>query len=251
MGFDLSPSLPSAFCWTKIGVESGERLSSILLRKEWEREAGAGLFFWGIGNALGTSVRALASRSEHPEVLFSEIRSKPRSVDSSPTGVLVWQSFIDQNGDEIALPQDVWVTSRDPGSRRTPHYALVCRSAAPLTRSNDYGSLVFEALRNVGTGRKLGHSQVTAVVERDSTHQAHGVGREYKVVLRCSLVSPHYVRLASPLPLSKDILNAQAKAIALGDQSSWLNWVRQTRSDMRDQSPPSGDRAASQLTLPY
>ena len=46
-----------AFVWTKMGVESGEDLAKIIRRKESERIAGRGIFWWGIGNSLGAAVR--------------------------------------------------------------------------------------------------------------------------------------------------------------------------------------------------
>lgn len=40
----------TAFVWTKMGVESGGVLTQIILRKEAERIAGDGNFWWGISN---------------------------------------------------------------------------------------------------------------------------------------------------------------------------------------------------------
>jgi hypothetical protein len=44
------------FVWTKMGAESGEGLAQIVRRKEGERVAGRGIFWWGIGTSLGPAV---------------------------------------------------------------------------------------------------------------------------------------------------------------------------------------------------
>lgn len=73
------------FVWTKMGVESGEGLEQIVRRKEAERVAGNGQFWWGIGNSLGPAVReaARAQRGRVP-VLFSVMLGKPKVADSAP-----------------------------------------------------------------------------------------------------------------------------------------------------------------------
>lgn len=47
-------------CWSKVQAESGQTLNAIVARKEKERLAGAGVFFWGVGNAL--SLRSVSWR---------------------------------------------------------------------------------------------------------------------------------------------------------------------------------------------
>ena len=51
---------PEYLCWTRMQVEAGQALESIIARKEIERRAGGGLFFWGVGNAPSTAINALA-----------------------------------------------------------------------------------------------------------------------------------------------------------------------------------------------
>ena len=43
-------------CWTRMQSEAGEGLPKILRRKDLERRAGAGLFFWGVGNAPARAI---------------------------------------------------------------------------------------------------------------------------------------------------------------------------------------------------
>jgi hypothetical protein len=41
----------SHFVWTRVGSNAGEEIQSITARKEAEREAGGGEFWWGVGAA--------------------------------------------------------------------------------------------------------------------------------------------------------------------------------------------------------
>src|SRR5207253_510057 len=49
------------FVWSRCGAEAGQELDSLILRKEAERITGQNVFWWGIGNSLGTNVRQAAS----------------------------------------------------------------------------------------------------------------------------------------------------------------------------------------------
>src|SRR4051812_33484702 len=104
--------LPRLFCWTKVGAEAGEDVQTIVRRKEWERELGSGRFFWGIGQALGSSVYDAASLAGKLEVYFSPMRSKAKNIDSAPDGVVLWTAWIDLAGHCRPLPMECFVTSR-------------------------------------------------------------------------------------------------------------------------------------------
>jgi hypothetical protein len=45
-----------AYVWSKAGPEAGQPISVILARKEAERQAGSGVFFWGHSTSLGSDV---------------------------------------------------------------------------------------------------------------------------------------------------------------------------------------------------
>jgi hypothetical protein len=194
-----SSLLPTAFCWTRFGPEAGESFSDILARKDAERLAGDGIFYWGIGSAVGPAVRALIEGVADPEVLFSPIASTPRDIDVSPGHVVRWSAGEGLSGESMLLPEHASVTSRwdlkRPGAAR---YALVCKSNEPL-RLDDHGELHFQSLRNFRSGAPVGASQVTAVVHREAARRA--CGRAYQVALRASLVWPYLLRLASPKPI--------------------------------------------------
>jgi hypothetical protein len=184
--------LPSIFCWTRFGTEAGETIETILERKERERHDTGGVYMWGIGNSVAPGVAELLLRTGSPEVLFSPIKGRPRTVDVSPPAVVQWRGGVTLSGERIVLPQTVRVMS---GHSRAAHYALVCSSDEPL-HVGDFGRLRFEGLRNLVSGNPLGASQVTAVVERVPSH---GDGREYVVALRARLVAPYFVRLIDPV----------------------------------------------------
>src|SRR5581483_5352783 len=184
--------LPSLFCWTRFGTEAGEPIGAILHRKELERLANNGMFFWGVGNSVAPGMAALVEQAATPEVLFSPIKSRPRAADVAPECVVRWREATTIAGDRIALPDTVRVTSRASRS----HYALVCSSTEPL-EVGCLGRLRFNELRNLVRGQPLGSSQVTALVTHE--HDAVADGEDgYLVALRAFLVEPYFVRLAAP-----------------------------------------------------
>jgi hypothetical protein len=194
--------LPPYFCWTRFGTEGGQGIGKILERKEEEREANGGLFFWGIGNALGPSIRELLRRTANPEVLFSPIKSLARSVDSQPAAVVAWTEAETLRGEPFTLPEQTLVTSRyDPNAPRESSYALVCFSPVPLSQARCDGQIALAALRNLRTGRPIGASQVTAIVQ--SVGAIAGETSKYEVVIRARLVEPYFLRLRNPLALPK------------------------------------------------
>src|SRR5690349_21544155 len=103
--------LPEAFCWTRFGTEAGEGIYEILRRKELERRANDGVFYWGIGSSVAPGIAALLELTDFPEVLFSPIRGRPRRQDASPPEVFKWTRARTLHGERIAIPEAVLVTS--------------------------------------------------------------------------------------------------------------------------------------------
>ncbi len=196
-------SYPSSFVWSRFGTEAGQNIDSILRRKERERAANEGLFFWGIGNAVGPSVAALVAQTDEPVVLFSPIKSPARLEDAQPKRVVTWTAAIDLDGAPYALPSRSLITSRFTAGREH-HYALVCRSESPLTSVCRHGLPTSEGifpgdLCNYLSGRPVGASQVTAVVQRRSKKAASR--GTYPVSFRANLVPPYFIRLSAPRPI--------------------------------------------------
>lgn len=195
--------LPQLFCWTRMGAESGESLGDIVARKEAERVACGGVFYWGIGSSVGPALSALLCETDNPEILFSPIKSPARLVDASPSHVARWSAGRGLFGNELTLPPTARVTSRwDPARPQAPRYALVCASESPLVLSNR-GEICTAELRNLRSGAPIGASQVTAVVRHHGTPTEGGSRSSYPVTLRASLVWPFLIRLADPAPVDQ------------------------------------------------
>lgn len=250
---ELNPfeaALPAAFVWTKMQAESGQGLADIVRRKELERAAGGGQFWWGVGNALGDNLLRLVARAlaqeAAPSVLFSIMRGRPKREDAAPDAVLLWTAYLDEAGRIAPLPGHVLVTSRGStaaGDKRR-HYALVCRSEQPL-RLEMLGALEARHYRNLGSAAPgVGASQVTAVVEHaalapkpevplaavlDGAPGRGGAGMRYDVNLRAALDQPYFVRLTRPVLLSCEDRDA-VDAAAGSEPAAWLAFVRALRA---------------------
>jgi hypothetical protein len=209
--------LPNSFCWSRFGTEAGETIEKILQRKETERERNNGVFLWGIGNALGPSMRELVRREAVPEVIFSPIRSKPRLEDVTPASTVVWTVGRDLSGVPCPLPSASVVTSRysSTGTRAQRHYALVCHSENPLAIAMSAPVINFGLLRNLLSNNVVGASQVTAVVR----HEEHATPSRlsYLVAMRFRLVAPYLIELFEPKPHPGDA-RAIHPALPLGRQ---------------------------------
>lgn len=223
--------LPPIFCWTKMGTESGEELSRIILRKEWERQIAGGRFFWGIGQSLGTNAATAAAGGHSLAAVFSPMLSKPKGIDMSPADVVLWNSWVDAGGQTRPLPRHVFVTSRatiPSGRPKTLHYALVCRSSVSLVAPNASGVSPL-SLRNIGTGKALGASQVTAVVAYCAQKDAPD-SKIYPVSFIARLEAPFCVRLAHPTLLRRQDVEHIAMIVRAGDRQTWASMVSGLRS---------------------
>lgn len=185
-----------------MGTEAGESLESILDRKEQERQATGGVFLWGIGNSVGAALQVLAGRSSEPEVLFSCTKTEARPIDATPDRRVVWTGALTSSGRRYHPPKGTRVMGGVVDARRLPpRYALICSSEVPLHPS-DHGSLRMAELRNLLTGRRVGASQVTAVVERVEDGP-ETQGGDYVIRLRARLVAPYFVRLVEPIVITE------------------------------------------------
>lgn len=191
---DIPAELPELFCWTKYGTEAGEDISGILARKEAERLASGGTFFWGIGNAIGPSVEALLAHAAEPQVVFTPMRSRPAARDVTPAQVAAWHGGTCLDGEPFELPDSSSVTSRISPTR-SYHYALVCHSEQPLAVGARRGpSFASTHVQNLRSGSKVGASQVTSVVRRIACALAL-MPSKYTVSFTAELVAPYFVRL--------------------------------------------------------
>lgn len=218
-------------------AEAGQGLNAIITRKERERRAGNGVFFWGVGNAPAGAIIPLARLRLPVPVVFSIMKSKPKAVDLEPSRIVVWRQYVDEHGIQRPLPSNALVTSRadSAGGIKSRHYALICHSDAPLMLK--YG-VPFDpaAFRNVGgAGSPVGASQVTAllrqVAEPDDTPT-------YEANVVALLTGGYWVRLCDPRELSSKSTSAIAGFD--GDIDQWLALVEEVRGAIR--APTIGRR---------
>lgn len=217
-------------CWSRMQAEAGQMLDSIIARKERERQAGSGLFFWGVGNAPSTAINALARLRMPVPVVFSRMKSKPKAVDVTPSRTVVWRQYVDECGIERPLPLSALVTSRgdSAGGKKTRHYALMCYSEAALslTRGIPFDPAAF---RNVsGAGAPVGASQVTALLKQVAEPDD---APEYEANVIAWLTGGYWVRLSDPRELD-------ARAIADiahfgGNVDDWMDLICRVRGGGR------------------
>jgi hypothetical protein len=187
-------------CWSRMQTEAGQTLEGIIARKEMERRAGNGLFFWGVGNAPALMINALARLGQPVPVIFSVMKSRPKAIDVAPSRTLAWRCYIDAYGSERPLPPHVIVTSRGDsasGAKRA-HYALMCHSDDPLViaRGRRFDPAAF---RNAGgTGAPVGYSQVTALLKRVGVESSSS---DYEANITAWLTDSYWVRLTKPVEL--------------------------------------------------
>jgi hypothetical protein len=196
--------LPRTFCWTKFGTEAGEGIAGIIRRKELERESNGGVFLWGVGNAIGPSVEMLLLKNQRPVVVFSPILSKPRAIDVAPERTVAWGGGVGLDGQAIEWPEHSIVTSRASKSgKHRSHYALVCHSESSLQISEEVGErFQMSQVRNLKSGKRVGASQVTSVVERFSK-KVDLSKSSYFAAMQVELYPPYFVKLTNPREISK------------------------------------------------
>jgi hypothetical protein len=122
----------SKFVWTKMGTESGEELTDIMRRKEEERVAGRGEFWWGIGSSLGPRIDECALElGGIVPIIFSKMLSRAKQIDVAPTAVWRWTMWEDRNGGLHTIPSYAKIISRGDASKEK-HYVLVCYSETSI-----------------------------------------------------------------------------------------------------------------------
>lgn len=229
-----APSKPDEYlCWSKMHAEGGQQLAAIISRKEQERRACKGTFFWGVGNAPSSVIGPLARLKYSVPVIFSIMKSKPKPRDTHPTGLLVWRKYFDVDGVVRDLPPGVLVTSRAHTSQKakTNHFALACYSRTKLRLVR---GIAFDptAYRNV-SGGILGYSQVTALVQK---FRAHDAKASYEENLRANLTGSYWVKLADPILLPLEKLRLLENN-TFSDDRNWVEIVGSMRKGPSADNP--------------
>lgn len=221
--------VPKFFLWSKIGTESGESLQVIIRRKEVERKACGGVFFWGVGNSVRTSLPTLRRLSPTSSVLFSEMRSKPKAIDIGPSRLLLWLAFEDEAGNRHPLPPHSFVISRgvaDGAASNRAHYALICRTESAIDKE-PVGELDATALVNIRSGRPVGYSQVTSVVALNGSAASQPM--HYPVTFKATLSGAGQVRLTDCVEISTDDVAVVSESAETGNLAAWKRAVGDTK----------------------
>ena len=231
-------SEPQYLVWTRMQAEAGQGLEAIIQRKERERQASGGYFFWGVGNAPALMISSLARTEAPTPVIFSRMKSRPKAVDQNPKSTVIWRKYIDCYGKVRPLPPYALVTSRGESEikKKTAHYALHCFSAHSLGIAGNNEAFFSASYRNAGgRGAPVGSSQVTALLVPASESSDRG-DAEYVIDMRASLAGSYWVKLVDPSPLSERALDIVKRAAS--DPGDWNELV----SDLRGKpSTPPGD----------
>jgi hypothetical protein len=185
-----------AFVWTKMGLGSGEGLADIVRRKEAERAAGQGIFWWGVGSSLGDKVCQYAKQEGGTlPVLFSMALALAKATDTSPAAVWRWTAWEDRSGRVHQIPPHVKVISRGANDKAR-HYALACQSHAPIFL--DTKGRRFDPRQCLTPSGKIpGPSMVTALLLGDPAGHQQGA---YHIAFRATLIEPWCVKLVNPIP---------------------------------------------------
>ena len=225
-------------------AESGQSLDDILRRKEYERQAGEGVFFWGVGNAPSTMTSALARMGVRIPAIFSIMKSRPKPVDIAPEKVVVWRQFIDASGRAAPIPESSLVTSRADSAKgvKTHHYALVCHSERPLMLNSPAPVFDPTQYRNAGpNGGEIGNSQVTALLQRVSRGEPE---RGYAANLTAQLTGSYWVKLVDPIEISRDDQRMMSNFHS-GTPEQWLEIVARLRFGTSTWSSSRGETTLS------
>lgn len=223
-------------CWSRMQTEAGQPLERIVARKEAERQAGDGLFCWGVGNAPSRLASTLARLGSPVRAVFSVMKSKPKDIDVTPGRVVAWRRYVDSDGAVRALPANVIVTSRADSTTgpKRHHAALMCRSDNPLALAPDAAPFDPDAFVNVGDkGGSVGASQVTALLRRVAED---GSGSAYRSDIVADLTGSYWVKLLDPVVLTTARITALAMAEA-PDADDWLELAEWIRQEDRERSP--------------
>lgn len=228
-------------CWSRMQSEAGQGLHRILARKELERSACDGIFFWGVGNAPGTEPARLARAGTPVHAIFSVMKSKPKPQDANAGDLNLWRRYVDKFGDIQSLPSGALITSRS-GARDRSHYALMCEAEHPVALG-DHGPFNPKAFRNVGgRGAPVGASQVTALL-RMSDPQAVGTDGGYRANLRATLTGGYWVKLVDPVRVSGQCakaLLAELEEVADMTAGDWRKLISRFREGAAPRSYQAG-----------
>ena len=231
-----------------MGTEAGQPLETILRRKELERQAGGGVFAWGIGNSLGSSpaFAKKAALDGEVDILFSPMKSSPKVIDVEPAQLVLWLSYLSLETGLVDLPTHMLVTSRGSaasGMAKRSHYALICEKREEIGSDRELGTIDARFARNLVSLNPLGASQVTAMV-RYKQDDVSSLEKAYPISFRARMHREGMVRLGTPVPLIGSLLSTYQALCKVSVARDWLEGVIALKSQAKAsmaEPPPQQD----------
>jgi hypothetical protein len=217
-----------SFVFSPMGVDAGETLNHIFIRKETERKTG-GNWWWGLGSNIASELeREATSNGGTLPVLFTAVAGSNVGVPGQKACVWNgWQSRDGKRGGPI--PDHALVISGyDPDyfseKKKKRYYALVCQSETEVARGN-LGCFNPSEYRTP-SGKTYYPGQRTALLIGNLVLKPHGLSN--KIELKAGLVDPWYVRLTEP----RELTPAQvAEVHRYRDGDDWRSLVRRLRGE--------------------
>jgi hypothetical protein len=225
------PSFAPFVC-SIIGGDAGEPLDHIIVRKEAERDAGIGEFWWGLSAPLGSDVEAQAQQNGGTlPALFSKSDALPKG--SSQVRIWEeWESVLDPSRDG-RIPGHIIVTSghkpKREKKREPAHYALVCHSNVKLALGR-LGYCDLTQCRTAKNRKSIQYIVGARLLEKPlPLMSARGTSSQTvrSIAFEASLKGHCYVKLKNDRMLTQSELSA-LQNYKPGDD--WLGLVKRFRS---------------------
>ena len=218
-------NFPRAFCWQRIGPYSEQTTNLVVYRKNLERLAGGGVYWWGHGirgicESIDPHLIIALKRSKYPpRVLFSPM--KKEEPDQIARGRRIFFEAETKDGTRYELPPHVIMTRNL--DEKPPYFALVCSSSEPLNPvpvgiiENIYVR-DYRSLRKTGkpSERNLkGAGQRTTMVIEGSGSKRRLADDGYPVLFQADLIKPYCVELVYK-PKRKQTLKSPERFVGFG-----------------------------------
>jgi hypothetical protein len=204
------PSMAPFVC-SVIGGDAGEPLSHIAVRKEAERLAGSGEFWWGLSAPLGADVEAQARQNGGAlPALFSKSTAVPGPVSQ----VRIWEEWesVFDPSQSGPIPGHVIVTSGyNPNGKKAKrrsepaHYALVCRLSIKLSLGH-LGFCDLQQCRTTKNQKTIKYIVGARLLEKPLPLMSARGSRSQivrSVAFQANLVGHCYVKLRNPRVLTQ------------------------------------------------
>ncbi len=199
-------NLPRAFCWQRIGPYSEQSTRLVVYRKNLERLAGDGEYWWGhgIGGICDSIdphlINAVKQSERPPKVLFSPMKDE-EDVHKRKQGRRIIFEAETMDGTRYELPPHVIMTRTLDDKR--PYFALICSSPEPLNPApnriieridvTNYRSIHKNGKRSEQNLKAAGQ-RTTMVIERFGSERRLATDG-YPVIFQAKLIWPYCVRL--------------------------------------------------------